>query len=296
MIINLFDKEIALRDKYCKFFGNEGSDITEPYINLYVRFKGCNADCLFCEYKEIGNHFNFEKYKEVLNEVKSKNIELRKLSFTGGEPTLNYNRFKEVLKYTRDELPNTYVAVNTNGLHLVEMFEDSTVDNLDNIALSKHHFDDEINDKLLGFKSITNSEIAEIQSTHSRTELMHFSCNLVKDGIDTNEKVIEFLENANNLNVYSVGFSSLMPANQFCKDNFIDINILELEDGFFNSKQFDDTGHCMCRNYLYTPKDFKGEHVKLYLKNTFRNQEGTNSLIFDGENLRYGFGQDNIIY
>ena len=47
MIINLFDKEIALRDKYCKFFGNEGSDITEPYINLYVRFKGCNADCLF---------------------------------------------------------------------------------------------------------------------------------------------------------------------------------------------------------------------------------------------------------
>lgn len=296
MIINLFNKDITIRDKYCKFFGNEGSDISEPYINLYVRFKGCNADCLFCEFKEIATHFNFKKYEEIINEINSKGIELRKLSFTGGEPTLNYNRFKDVLKYTRETLPNTYVALNTNGLRLVDMFNDSTVDNLDNIALSKHHYIDKLNDKLLGFKSISNAEIGEIQSSHDRTELMHFSCNLIKDGIDTNKKVIKFLENANKLNVFSAGFSSLMPVNDFCKENFIDINILEFKKNFFNSKQFDDPGHCMCRNYLYTPKEFKGEHVKLYFKNTFRNQELTNSLIFDGENLRYGFGQDNIIY
>jgi len=296
MNINLFNKDITLRDKYCKFFGNEGSDITEPYINLYVRFKGCNADCLFCEFKEVANHFNFRKYEEVLNEIRNKNIELRKIAFTGGEPTLNYNRFKDVLKHTRDVSPNTYISLNTNGLKLVDMFSDSTVDMLDNIALSKHHYIDELNNKLLGFKSISNKEISEIQSTHNRTELMHFSCNLVKGGIDTNDKVVQFLENANELNVFSVGFSSLMPVNDYCKENFVDINILELNDNFFNSKQFDDTGHCMCRNYLYTPKVFKDEHVQLYLKNTYKNQESTNSLIFDGENLRYGFGQDNIIY
>ena len=98
------------------------------------------------------------------------------------------------------------------------------------------------------------------------------------------------------LNVYSAGFVSLLQVNQFCKDNFVDINILKLKNKFFNSKQFDDPGYCMCRNYLYTPKDFKGEHVKLYLKNSYKNQEITNSLIFDGEYLRYGFGKDNIIY
>ena len=87
-----------------------------------------------------------------------------------------------------------------------------------------------------------------------------------------------------------------MPINNYCKENFIDIKTLNLTKKFFNSKQFDDPGHCTCSNYLYTPKNFNGEHVQLYLKNTFKNQEITNSLIFDGEYLRYGFGEDNIIY
>jgi len=296
MNINLFDKDITLRDKYCMFFGNEGSDITEPYINLYVRFKGCNADCLFCEFKEIANHFNFKKYEEILAEIKRNSVELRKIQFTGGEPTLNYSRFKDVLKFTKEEYPNTYIGLNTNGLKLVQMFADSTVDYIDNIGLSKHHYNNKINDRILGFKSISNEEIGEVQSNHTRDGLLHFGCTLVKGGVDTNRKVINFLENANELNVFSAGFVSLLQVNEYCTDNFIDINILKLKKGFFNSKQFEYPEHCTCRNYLYTPKNFKGEHIKLYLKNTYKNQDTTNSLIFDGEYLRYGFGENNIIY
>lgn len=296
MVINLFDKNITIRDKYCNFFGNEGSEISEPYINIFVRFKGCNADCLFCEYKEIGNNFNFDKYQEVIQEVKNKNIEIRRIAYTGGEPTLNYSRFKSVLNYTRNELPNTYISVNTNGINLKKIFEDDILNKLDNIALSRHHYNDKINDKILGFKSVTNEEIAEIQSTHTRHDLLHFSCNLIKGYIDTNRKVIKFLENANELNVFSAGFVSLIPANDYCKENFIDINKLELKKKFFNSKQFEEVGYCMCKNYLYTPKNFKEQHIKLYIKNNYKNQVIMNGLIFDGENLRYGFGEDNIIY
>lgn len=295
MIIKLFDKEITIRDKYCSFFGTEGSD-SEPYVNLYVRYRGCNADCLFCEYKEIANHFNFEKYDIVINEILKNGIELRKVAMTGGEPTLNFQRFKDVVQYTRDKSENTYISVNTNGINLVKMFEDGIVEELDNIALSRHHHNDKLNNKILGFNSVTSDEIRYVQSTHDRPDLLHFSCNLVKGYIDTNRKAINFLEKANDLSVYSVGFVSLMPANDYCKENFVDINTLKFEKRFFNSKQFDDFGYCTCRNYLYSPKEFKGQHVQLYLKNTFKNQEFTNSLIFDGEYLRYGFGQDNIIF
>lgn len=296
MKINLFNKEITLRDKYCSFFGNVGSDITEPYVNLYVRFKGCNATCLFCEYQEIANYFNFDKYKEVLKEIQNKNIELRKIAYTGGEPTLNYNRFKDVLSYTRNELPNNYISLNTNGINLVKMFNDNTVDDLDCIALSKHHYINERNDKILGFKSISNEEIFNFQSNYRNKELLQFSCNLIKDEIDTYDEVIKFLENANNLDIYNCGIVSLIPVNDYCKENYIDINIFDLNDNFYNSKQFEDVGHCMCKNYLYTPTNFKGEHVKIYLKNHYKNQDITNTLLFDGEHLRYGFGEDNIIY
>lgn len=295
MIIKLFDKEISIRDRYCSFFGTEGS-ISEPYVNLYVRFRGCNADCLFCEYKEVANHFNFEKYDIVINEILKNDIELRKVALTGGEPTLNFNRFKDVVLHTRKTSQNTYISVNTNGINLVKMFDDGIVDELDNIALSRHHHNDKLNNKILGFKSVSNGEIAELQSRHNRSDLLHFSCNLVKGFVDTKRKAINFLEKANDLNVFSVGFVSLMPANDYCKDNFVDINTLDFKKNFFNSKRFDDFGYCMCRNYLYTPKDFKGQHVQLYLKNTYKNQEHTNSLIFDGEYLRYGFGDNNIIF
>lgn len=295
MIIKLFDKEISIRDRYCSFFGTVGS-FSEPYVNLYVRFRGCNADCLFCEYKEIANHFNFEKYDKVINEILKNGVELRKVALTGGEPTLNFKRFKDVVLHTRHTSPNTYISVNTNGINLVKMFDDGIVDELDNIALSRHHHINKLNNKILGFKSVSNEEIAELQSRHNRTDLMHFSCNLVNGFVDSKRKAINFLEKANDLNVFSVGFVSLMSANDYCKDNFVNIDILDFKKNFFNSKRFDDFGYCTCRNYLYTPKEFKGQHVQLYLKNTFKNQEYTNNLIFDGEYLRYGFGEDNIIF
>lgn len=295
MIIKLFDKEISIRDKYCSFFGTEGS-ISEPYVNLYVRFKGCNAGCLFCEYKEVANVFNFNKFDKVLNEILNNGIELRKLALTGGEPTLNFNRFKDVVYHTRHLSQKTYISVNTNGINLIKMFDDGITEELDNIALSRHHHNDKFNNKILGFKSVSNNEIAELQSRHNRNDLMHFSCNLIKGYIDNKRKAINFLEKANELNVFSVGFVSLIPANEYCVDNLIDINTLDFKKNFFNSKRFDDFGYCTCRNYLYTPRNFKDQYVQLYLKNNFKNQVQTNTLLFDGEYLRYGFGENNIIY
>lgn len=298
MVVKLFGKEIILRDKYCQFFGKEGSDITSPYLNIYVKFKGCNADCLFCEYKSDAKPFNFKKYEDILDEIEKQNIELRKLALSGGEPTLNYKLFNEVLNYTRNRLPNNYISMNTNGVNLKRMFDEGVFDKLDDISLSRHHYDEVENNKTLAFDSISNEEIKAIQDVYPRRDLIQFSCNLIKGGIDTHDKAIEFLENATKLGINNVGFVDLMPINQYCKDNFVGNKTLGLhndEENFFNSKKFECVGYCKCANYLYTPKDFKGEFLKMYMKNTFNNQETTNTLTFDGENLRYGFGGD-IIY
>lgn len=47
--MELFDKEIKLKKYNCRYFDAEPTKVDIEKIALYVRFKGCNASCSFCE-------------------------------------------------------------------------------------------------------------------------------------------------------------------------------------------------------------------------------------------------------
>lgn len=290
MKVNLFGKDVEFRDKYCQFYDEEASDVEHPYVNLYVRFKGCNANCLFCEYKDTACSFNMEKYQEVIKELTS-NLELRKFGFTGGEPTLNYKLFSDVINISKVLSPESLFSLNTNGLNLTRLFNDKDIiTKLDNVALSRHHYDEDKNNEILGFKSATNDEIREVQKLHSNPDLLHFSCNLIKGYIDNEDEIFKMLNHANDLNVFRTGLVSLMPINDYCLDNHVDSNQFELNSRFFNTKRWTNGNVCSCSNYNYMPPDFKEEFVKIYFKRTIGDSPLTNTLVFDGENLTYGFG------
>jgi len=289
MKVNLFGKDVELRDKYCQFYNEEASDVEQPYINLYVRFKGCNANCLFCEFQDNACPFDMEKYLEIVKELSTK-LEIRKFGFTGGEPTMVYDKFKEVVMATRELSPTSILSVNTNGLNLTKLFNyKELISTLDNVALSRHHYDEDKNNEILGFKSATNDEIREVQKLHSNPDLLHFSCNLIKGYIDNEEEIFKMLNHANDLNVFRTGLVSLMPVNDYCKDNHIDSNKFELNSRFFNTKRWTNGKVCSCSNYNYMPQDFKEEFVKIYFKRTLGNSPLTNTLVYDGEKLTYGF-------
>jgi hypothetical protein len=50
--INLFGVDVKLKTHFCSLLGQEHQKVEEPYINLYVRTKHCNARCPFCTYLE----------------------------------------------------------------------------------------------------------------------------------------------------------------------------------------------------------------------------------------------------
>lgn len=296
MKINLFGTEIELRDHFCNLFNDDPILIKNHYINLYVRFKSCNAKCLFCEYQDTANKFNLEKYKFILNYLKD-NIRIQKISFTGGEPTLNLNLFKNVVLSTK-EIVDVFIALNTNGINLTKIFNDNElINNINNISLSRHHYIDKINNEILGFKSISKKELFDITKDIKNDHLMHLACNLIKDKIDNKDKIFKYLEHASNININSVGLVSLMKINDYCKDNFIKISDLNVfnNDRMFLTKQQSYNDCCVCYNYRYIPKKFKDKSIKVYSKNSMKEQPLTNSLIYDGEYLRYGFS-DKIIY
>ena len=59
---------------------------------------------------------------------------------------------------------------------------------------------------------------------------LHLSCNLMKDYIGTPEEVVRYLDWASKIGCLDIGFVSLMPANNYCKEQFVDFNDLKFEE------------------------------------------------------------------
>jgi len=291
----LFDKEIPIRTHHCSVFDQPPKEVEIPYVNLYIRFKGCNAKCKFCEYSDTANKFNIEKFKFILEELK-KNISIKKVSLTGGEPTLNFDKFKEITLLANEILNESAFVLNTNGFNLQKIFNDEVLGYIDNISISRHHYNDDLNNEILGLNTIRSSELKEYAAEYEDTELLHFSCNLTKGYIDSKKEILKYLEYTNDTNVHSVGFVQLMPINDYCKEHFVHIDLDSLLSKRFNLlKRTKKLGACECNNYVYIPKKMKNSAVRVYYKNTYFPEKMINDLTFDGENLFYGFDGVKIV-
>lgn len=96
---------------------------------LFVRFFGCNLNCKFCDTKL--NHFMEYEPQELLEEIRLyKNI-TNCLAFTGGEPLLQKDFLKEIMKITAKEGYKHYLE--TNGTLPGELEE--VIDLVDIVAM-----------------------------------------------------------------------------------------------------------------------------------------------------------------
>lgn len=288
--IELFGKEIALKTHNCVLFDYEPSEVDEPYINLYVRTKFCNAKCAFCTYADDANKYSSSKLEEVLKEISSK-IKIRKIAVSGGEPTLYWDNFLNIVKLSKKYAPNAELSMNTDGFRWRQLFEDPVYKEFDYIQLSRHHYDDIINDEIFKCKTPSSEDIKWATDLQTHPHQIQFRCNLIKGYTDTKEKVFEYLDWANSVGVNDIGLVSLMPVNEYSKENYIYFHIKELiGDNFFLTKEWKRYGGgCECFNYVYTPEENFRNPVRVYHKNTFAPNDITETLVFDGQNVRLGF-------
>ena len=286
--IELFGKEIPLRTHYCHLNGEEGSKVNEPYVNLYVRSKFCNSKCKFCTFAEDASHYNEIKYIEVLKEIKSK-IKIRKIAFTGGEPTLYWDKFKSAVSIAKEISPDSSITMNTDGFRIKQLFEDPISNIFDYIHISRHHYNDDVNNEIFQTKTPTYDELKWAQEKTINKNQIQLSCNLIKNYIDSKDEVYKFMEWTNSLEINNIGFVSLMPVNKWSMDNYIKFNINDLISDRFNvTKEWSYKESCQCTNYIYIPEDLRST-IRVYYKNTYRPFDINETIIFDGENVKLGF-------
>ena len=295
--IELFGKQIELKTHNCHLFDQEAQPVEEPYINFYIRTKFCNAKCAFCTYADDASKYSAEKLQEVFEEISPK-IKIRKVAISGGEPTLYWDNFVNIVELAKKYAPDAELSMNTDGFRWKQLFEDTIYKEFDYIQLSRHHYDDSINDEIFKCKTPTFDEIKWAAGLQTHPHQIQFRCNLIKGYIDNKDEVFKFLEWSNSVDINDVGLVSLMPINDYSKENYIYFHIKELiGDNFFLTKEWKrHGGGCECFNYVYMPQDETFRRpMKVYHKNTFAPSDIKETLVFDGQNVRLGFDGE-IIY
>lgn len=305
--VELFGKQVLVKDYDCmNIHTKESKRYEKDTVNLFIQVTSkCNAHCKFCEWHCNTSDYTFDidKLARILKEITSKeNMEIKKLNFTGGEPTIDIIKFNEIVGCTRDYISlenKPEITVNTNGINLMDLVSYESY--IDSIGLSRHHYEDRINAEIFGVGNVADKEtIIEFQKKVRNKGLVQLRCNVTTGYIDTYAKVKTYLEHAIEMGVYDCGFVTLLPVNDYCRTHLVDFYKLIdkgaeelLKVNGYIREDDDKVRVCECGNYVYT--DFEGHFCKFYNRyfNCSNIVEG--QLVYDGRNLRLGFGGE-IIY
>ena len=266
-----------------------------PSVNLFVKVtKGCNAHCKFCSNAnstDASSVFNIPKLITVIKELKGNGICINRINITGGEPSVVSPLVYKILDTVEENsFDDIHLHLNTNGL-LPQSQEMMRHPRWDSISMSLHHYDVSKLSELYGCRipeKAFDFEGIDLQKVNS-------SCNLVKGYIDNAEEAHKMLDFNLDLGIPRVGFVALMKVNDYCREHFVDLEDIHLDSipHVYFTKSMNRGSDCKCSNYLYN-RDLK--ILEIYMRNYANPNYCESSLVYDGEYLRQGFHQDNIIY
>ena len=266
-----------------------------PFVNLFVKAtNGCNAHCLFCSNagcRQTRNDFDTDKLFRTVRLLRESGIRVNRMNITGGEPSVVPALVESILQRSEEpEFKNLHLHLNTNGL-LPQSQQLMKHPRWDSISMSLHHYDLGKLSELYGCAIPANAFCFD----GINLQKVNASCNLVKGYIDNADEAHKMLDFALDLDIRRIGFVALMKVNDFCRNHFIDLEDIHIDDipHVYFTKSMSRGSDCKCSNYLYN-KDMKV--LEIYMRNYANPQYCESSLVYDGQYLRQGFHADNIIY
>jgi molybdenum cofactor biosynthesis enzyme MoaA len=292
--MQIFGKEIQIKENGCNNVDFVGGKIP-PSVNIFVKVTNwCNCHCQFCSNAKSNYsvaNFNLPKLLRIVQETQIKGIGINRINITGGEPSIVSNLIQEILEeFNKDNLKNIHIHLNTNGL-LPQSQMLMKNQRWNSISISLHHYDNkklteicgiEVSEKVLSFENIDKNKI-------------NVSCNLIKGYIDSTTEIHKMLDFTLELNIPRIGFVSLMKINDFCKNHYVDFDDIEFKTipNVYFTNSLNRGRDCKCSNYLYN-KDAR--ILEIYNRNYVNQAYCESALLFDGQYLRQGFHNENIIY
>ena len=294
MEVSIFDKAIYIKDLGCGY-GSLSATHIPPSVNLFVKVtNGCNARCEFCSNMGCNlskSEFDYSKLWRIMDELQSKKIFVNRINITGGEPAVVPNIVNRILEQASiDKYKGIHLHLNTNGL-LPSSQELMRHPRWNSISMSLHHYDREMLSEIYGVKITVNA----FSFDGVNMDIVNASCNLIRGYIDCDIEVEKMLRFAISLGLPRLGFVALMKVNDYSEEHFVDfseINFTSIPHLYFTESR-NRGADCKCSNYLY---NHDGRILEVYMRNYANPNYCESSLMYDGQFLRQGFHDDNIIY
>ena len=294
MLIKFRDKTLAVKDYDCQL-GTIAGERISPFVNLFVKVTtGCNAHCLFCSNAGASvpnKRFDVGKLLEIIKELRLSQIRVNRINITGGEPAVVSPLVEDLLlKMSESSMSDIHMHLNTNGL-LPESQNLMRHPRWNSISMSLHHYSLPRLSELYGCTIPENAFCFD----GINMQRLNASCNLVKGAIDSPAEAAKMLDFVLELGIPRIGFVALMKVNDYCREHFVDLEDIRLDTlpHVYFTKSMNRGKDCKCSNYLYN-KNLK--ILEIYMRNYANPYYCESSLVYDGEYLRQGFHQYNIIY
>jgi organic radical activating enzyme len=264
--VEMLDTVVNCRGYWCSTCkGEEGKDLSTPQFILYLMAtKKCNGGCLFCDIQRYFLNLpepnpDLGKLAKILTDLYGRNV-ISKISITGGEPLLDHRRTNKLLKTIFSVKPDAKVDVTVNGSLLGKLDLLDHADKLATIHVSRHHFDQEMNDRVFGLKTATLDELRVYAEKFP--DKISLNCCLVPGNIDSANLVERYIDWAATIKgLKSAGFISLMNKNEFCETNVVkEKEILDWIDQNpynFRHDYLYDTDICECRVFQRVPSNYR---------------------------------------
>lgn len=206
----------------------------------------CNADCKFCvaqlRYENIAKAYEkpkieddeeyFRRLDEVLTYIEPLNVSV---SITGGEPTISKKLVRILELIDRHNMRKR--TITTNGSALLNEVDGKTIlDHLivrkfDHLNISKTHYDEEINKRIMRYKKgyCSNEDLAKIIPYAKEKGLRpRLSCLLLKDGIHDVDGMAKYIEFYEKMGIDNVIFRELMDYDEksMCNKEKMEYNLI----------------------------------------------------------------------
>ena len=297
--IDLFGKTIKLKGFYCptekrKICKYDCKD--KAQIGLYINVNNiCNADCKFCNIHNLQSAnllFDLVKFEDIFKELVEREI-LNRVAITGGEPFLSFDIINQILNIIYKYTNNLIVTINTNATYIDKIKELNHLDKILGVNISRHHYDDKLNDEIFSCKTATKEKLIEI-SKSVPSNILRLKCNLVKGYIDNIDEMKKYLEFASDIGAYTVGFVTLREENEFCVNNKVEIKDFGQDKDILHISSNYDRDYCQCNNYVYRSKDLK--FIEIFDRSIQKkNDDYCFQLVYRNNELLTGFGKEKII-
>ena len=282
--MNLFGKELNLKDYSCSRIKDSYIKM-HPIINLYIQTTPCcNGKCDFCDTRNHSTDFDFEKLDYVVR-IMNENGIMGKIAIAGGEPLLVMDRVQKIIELCKCN----YLTLNTNAFNLNRLKE--VYPYVKEVDISKHHYNNVINDKIMGLKTASMEELFE----NDLVDKTSINCICQKGGISKKEDAIQMIEALGKNHIKNLKLISLLPLTEQAKEKYVSLVpfMKEFEDRM-NDGYLYDKDMCQCFRFL-TVTD-SASLVQTTIRETFNDDYSCiKQFVFTGEYLYDGFRKKNIL-